>query len=83
MFSLEDGQTYDVLDDLDSGDLRVGLHVQAFCRGGSESFVTGPPRLRSRAQCSGPGRLGGRPDRDGSPTPNVDGLIGLQVTEDL
>jgi len=45
VFSLEDGQTYDVLDDLHSGDLRVGLHVQAFCRGGSESFVTGdvPP----------------------------------------
>jgi hypothetical protein len=40
MFSLKGGMTYgDILDDLASGELRIGLHVQAFPDGGSESFV--------------------------------------------
>ena len=40
-FSLLSGKTYsDVLADLNSGDLRVGLHVQAIApQGGSESYV--------------------------------------------
>jgi len=32
-----------VLNNLNSGDLRVGLHVIAFANGGSESFVNRPP----------------------------------------
>ena len=31
-----------VLDELASGDLRVGIHVQGFASGGSESFVNNP-----------------------------------------
>ncbi len=40
-FTLQGGQTYQsVLDDLNDGDLRIGIHVQGFASGGSESFVT-------------------------------------------
>jgi hypothetical protein len=43
-FNLQGGSTYaDVLNDLASGDLRIGLHVQGFACGGSESFVNTPP----------------------------------------
>jgi hypothetical protein len=43
LFALQAGRTYgDVLSDLDSGALRVGLHVQGFACGGSESFINGP-----------------------------------------
>jgi len=39
-FDIRDGYAYsDILNSLNSGDLRVGIHVQAFCSGGSESFV--------------------------------------------
>jgi hypothetical protein len=42
-FSLLSGKTLnDVLAQLDSGDLRVGFHVQGFSNGGSESFVNTP-----------------------------------------
>jgi len=42
VFDLQAGGTYaDVLDDLDSSDLRVGIHVQAFPDGLSESFING------------------------------------------
>jgi len=44
LFDLKDGKTYaDVLDDLGSGDLRIGIHVQAFASGASESFVNNGP----------------------------------------
>ncbi len=39
------GDVYDVLDELDNGTLRIGIHVQAFGNGGdgdSESFVNVP-----------------------------------------
>lgn len=38
------GDVYDVLDELDTGVLRIGIHVQAFANGGadSESFVNVP-----------------------------------------
>ena len=43
-FDLLGGQTYgNVIDDLSTGDLRIGLHVQAFANGGSESFVNNGP----------------------------------------
>lgn len=42
-FSLQGGQSFaDVLDELDSGALRIGIHVIAFESGGSESFLNMP-----------------------------------------
>jgi hypothetical protein len=42
-FTLQGAQTFaDVLDDLDSGALRIGIHVIAFDSEGSESFVNVP-----------------------------------------
>jgi len=39
-FNLQSGATYnDVLSGLDDGSLRIGIHVQGFADGGSESFV--------------------------------------------
>jgi len=39
-FNLQSGSTYnDVLSGLDDGSLRIGIHVQGFADGGSESFV--------------------------------------------
>lgn len=39
-FTLQGGQTYnDVLNELDNGTLRIGIHVQGFANGGSESFI--------------------------------------------
>jgi hypothetical protein len=43
-FGLLGTNTYsNVISDLATDDLRVGLHIQAFEGGGSESFVNGPP----------------------------------------
>jgi len=43
LFDLQSGKTYaNVLSDLASKELRVGIHVQAFADGGSESFVAVP-----------------------------------------
>lgn len=42
-FLLQGGKTFaDVLTDLSTGDLRIGLHVIAYASGGSESFVNTP-----------------------------------------
>ena len=42
-FTLQGGASYlDVLDDLADGSLRIGIHVQGFATGGSESFVNVP-----------------------------------------
>jgi hypothetical protein len=42
-FSLQGGQTIDdVIDQLASGELRIGIHVIAFSSGGSESFINIP-----------------------------------------
>lgn len=44
VFSLQGGGTLaDVLSELDAGTLRIGIHVQAFSGGGSESFVNTVP----------------------------------------
>lgn len=41
VFDLADGASYQtVVSQLHSGDLRIGLHVQGFCDGGSEAFVS-------------------------------------------
>lgn len=43
LFDLQTGTTFaDVLADLADGSLRVGIHVQSFATGGSESFVNVP-----------------------------------------
>jgi len=43
IFDLQAGMSYaDVITDLATGDLRIGLHVQAFASGGGESFVNNP-----------------------------------------
>jgi len=42
-YTLQGGQTYaDVINELASGDLRIGIHVIAFASGGSESFINVP-----------------------------------------
>ena len=43
LFALQTGRTFaDVLTELGNGDLRIGVHVQDFALGGSESFVNPP-----------------------------------------
>ena len=43
-FGIVGGQTFsDIIDNLESGELRVGIHVQGFSNGGSESFINGGP----------------------------------------
>ena len=43
IFDLQIGSTFaDVLAELENGDLRIGIHVQGFGTGGSESFVNDP-----------------------------------------
>lgn len=43
MYSLQSGTTYaNIIDELNNADLRVGIHVQAYADGGSESFVNVP-----------------------------------------
>ena len=43
VFSLQAGGTYaDVISELATGELRIGIHVQGFTGGGSESFVNVP-----------------------------------------
>lgn len=46
LYSLQGGKDFDdVLADLESGALRVGLHVIAFANGQSEGFVSGPGEM--------------------------------------
>jgi hypothetical protein len=43
LFNLQNGQGFSgVLNELSSGELRIGIHVQGFASGGSESFVNVP-----------------------------------------
>lgn len=43
LFALQTGGSFfDVLDDLETGELRIGLHVINFANDGSESFVNNP-----------------------------------------
>ena len=44
LFDLQSGKIFaDVLSDLSNRDLRIGIHVQGFASGGSESFVNHVP----------------------------------------
>ena len=59
VFDLQAGMTYaDVIDDLTTGALRIGLHVQAFASGGSESFVNNPVPVPPAVWLFGSGLLG-------------------------
>jgi len=60
LFDLKAGQTVvDVLNELDTGALRIGIHVQGFASGGSESLVNapGPVPLPASAGLAGAGLL--------------------------
>ncbi len=46
VFDLRHGATYaDILDELARADLRVGIHVQGFASGGSQSFINDPAAI--------------------------------------
>jgi len=46
-FDLQTGRTFqNVIEDLGTGDLRIGLHVQGYASGGSEAFVNNGPNTR-------------------------------------
>lgn len=58
-FTLQAGRTLaDVMDDLATGELRIGLHVIAFDSGGSESFVNQAVPEPGAALLLGAGALG-------------------------
>ena len=56
-FNLSGGTTFDdIVDDIASGDLRIGIHVQAIGLGGSESFINGDP-INGNGVIPAPGAL--------------------------
>lgn len=58
LFNLVMGQTFaDVISELANGDLRVGIHVQGFESGGSESFVNTPVPIPAAIWFLGTGLL--------------------------
>jgi len=63
LFNLENGNTFaDTLAALQGSDLRIGIHVQGFALGGSESFVNNPQPIPEPASMLGImafGALGG------------------------
>jgi hypothetical protein len=57
VFNLKAGATLQgVLDSLADRTLRIGIHVQAFANGGSESFVNIPGPAQGPDQCVAPGQ---------------------------
>jgi hypothetical protein len=58
-FDLQAGMTFDdVIAELGSGELRMGMHVIAFEGGGSESFINDPPTAVSLASFGATGARG-------------------------
>ena len=58
LFDLQGSQDYqDVIDELTTGALRIGIHVQGFDGGGSESFVNAPVPVPAAVWMFGTGLL--------------------------
>lgn len=59
VFDLQGSQTFsDVITELTNGTLRIGLHVQGFGYGGSESFINNPVPVPAAVWLFGSGLLG-------------------------
>jgi hypothetical protein len=74
LFTLQGGQTFgDVTSELATAALRIGIHVQGFESGGSESFVNDPTCI----DCGGPGGIVGEAPIPAALPLFISGLAGM------